>query len=110
MITDRKSYNEYVAADLAVAYVPKNPFKRLINTLGGNEQCAAYRYVHRLRKTEYHLNTGHKILYHYNHFLLNHLGLKFGIKIAPNSRRGGVHPKLHIYRRLLPCAIRCCSG
>lgn len=91
MITDRKSYKEYEAADLAVAYVPKNAIKRFFKTISGNEQCAAYKYVHRLRKTEYHLNTGHRLLYHWNHFLLTRLGLKLGIRIAPNKVGKGLN-------------------
>ncbi len=91
MITDRKSYKEYVAADLSVAYVPKNVFKRFLKTLAYNEQCLAYSYVHRLRKTEYYLNTGHKLLYHLSHFLLNRLGYKYGIRIAPNKTGKGLN-------------------
>lgn len=85
MITDRKTYKEYVAADLDAAYVPKNTIKRLFKTLACNEQCAAFRYVHRLRKTEYYLNTRHRVLYQLSHFLQNRLGLRLGISIAPNS-------------------------
>lgn len=91
MITDRKSYKEYVAADLEVAYVPKNAFLRFIKTLACNEQCAAYSYVHRLRKTEYYLNTGNKLMYHWSHYLLNRLGLKYGIRIAPNIAGKGLN-------------------
>ncbi len=91
MITDRNSYKEYVAADLAEAYVPKNAFKRFIKTLACNEQCVAYKYVHRLRKTEYYLNTGHRILYYWSHFLLNRLGLRLGIMISPNTADKGLN-------------------
>lgn len=85
MITDCKSYKKYVAADLAEAYVPKNRFLRFLRTLGGNEQCVAYSYVHRLRKTEYYLNTGHRLLYHWSHFLQCRMGLRYGIRILPNK-------------------------
>ena len=91
MITDRKSYKEYMAADLEVAYVPRNALKRFINTLGCNEQCAAYKYVRRLRKTEFYLNTHHTLLYQWSHFLLNHLGLRYGISIVPNSVGKGLN-------------------
>lgn len=84
MITDRKTYKEYVVADLAVAYVPKNSIKRFFSTIAGNEQCAAYKYVRRLRKTEYYLNTGRRLLYYCSHIIQNRLGLKLGISIAPN--------------------------
>lgn len=36
MITDRTSYKEYVAADLAEAYVPKSAFKLWLKTIGDN--------------------------------------------------------------------------
>ena len=65
--------------------------KRWLKTEAGNEQCAAYRYVHRLRKTEYYLNTGNKLLYHWSHFLQNRLGLKLGIRIAPNAVGKGLN-------------------
>lgn len=91
MITDHKTYKEYVAADLSVAYVPKNPLKRFVKTLAYNEQCVAYKYVLRLRKTEYYLNTHRRILYHLSHFLQNRLGLKFGISIAPNRIGKGLN-------------------
>ena len=91
MITDRNSYKEYVAADLEVAYVPKKVFKRFIKTIACNEQCAAYSYVHRLRKTEYYLNTGHKMMYHLSHYLQNRLGLKYGLSIPPNRIGKGLN-------------------
>lgn len=91
MITDRKSYKEYVEADLAEAYVPKNAFKRWLKTIGGNEQCAAYRYVYRLRKTEYCLNTGKRLLYYWHKFQLTRLGLKLGVRIAPNKVGKGLN-------------------
>ena len=91
MITDKKSYEEYVTADLAEAYVPKDAFKRWLKTIAGNEQCVAYQYVHRLRKTEYYLNTGKKLLYHWSHFLQCRLGLRLGIRIAPNKVGKGLN-------------------
>lgn len=91
MITDKKSYREYIAADLAEAYVPKNSFKRWLKTIAGNEQCAAYRYVRQLRRTEYYLNTGNRILYYWNHLLQARLGLKLGIRIAPNRVGKGLN-------------------
>lgn len=91
MITDRKSYKEYVAADLVEAYVPKNSLKRFISTIGGNEQCATYRYVRRLRKTEYYLNTRKRLRYHWSHLIQNHLGLRYGISIAPNRVGKGLN-------------------
>ena len=91
MISDRKTLKEYQAIDLEVAYVPKNTLKRFIKTIGGNEQCAAYRYVRRLRKVEYHLNTGHHLSYQWHHFLLTRLGLRFGIRIAPNKVGKGLN-------------------
>lgn len=91
MITDRKSYKEYVAADLAEAYVPKSAFKRWLKTIGGNEQCAAYKYVRRLRKAEYCLNTGRKLQYQWQKLLLTRLGLKLGIRIAPNTVGKGLN-------------------
>ena len=91
MITNRKTYKEYVAADLEVAYVSKNCLKCWLKTIAGNEQCVAYKYVHRLRKTEYYLNTGNKFLYHWSHFLQSRLGLKLGIRIAPNRCGKGLN-------------------
>lgn len=91
MITDKQSYREYVAADLAEAYVPKNGFKRWLKTIVGNEQCAAYCYVHRLRKTEYFLNTGKRLCYYWNRFLLTRLALKYNIRIAPNKVGKGLN-------------------
>lgn len=80
-----------MAADLAEANVPKNAFKRWLKTIAGNEQCVAYKYVHRLRKTEYYLNTGKKLLYHWSHFLQCRLGLKLGIRIVPNKVGKGLN-------------------
>ena len=91
MISDFKSYKEYVSADLAVAYVPNNAIARLIKRYAGNEQCAAYHYVHRLRKTEYYLNTKRKLLYYWSRFILGRLGLKYGIRIAPNTVGKGLN-------------------
>lgn len=91
MITDRKSYKEYMAADLEVAYVPKSAIKRFLSTLACSEPCAAYRYVRRLRKTEFYLNTDHRLLYHWSHFLQNRLGLRYGISIAPNRVGKGLN-------------------
>lgn len=91
MITDKKTYKEYVAADLAEAYVPKNALKRFLKTICGNEQCAAYSYVRQLRKTEYHLNTGHKIRYYWNKLILTRRGLRLGIMIAPNVAGKGLN-------------------
>ena len=91
MIKDRKTYKEYVAADLSVAYVPKHFFKRFLKTLACNEQCVAYSYVHRLRKTEYYLNTNRRLLYHWSHYLQNRLGIKLGISIAPNKVGKGLN-------------------
>ena len=118
MITDRKSYKEYVAADLAEAYVPRGVFKRWLKTLGGNEQCAAYRYVHRMRKTEYCLNTGKRWQYYWHKILLTRLGLKLGIRIAPNkvgkglniihlAGGGRMYPQLFADWRLLQGSVRC---
>lgn len=85
MIQSRTDLKEYLAADLAASYVPSNSFVRWLHTIGGNEQCAAYKYVKRLRKMEYCLNTGKRIRYHWNHFLLGRLGLRLGIRISPNE-------------------------
>ena len=85
MIKSKEDLNSYIAADLAVSYVPKNSFKRWLHLLGGNEQCAAFRYVRRLRLTEYYLNTGKIVRYHWSHLLLGRMGLKYSIRIRPNS-------------------------
>lgn len=84
MIRTRKDLKEYMTADLSAAYVPKNGFKRWLHKLGGNEQCAAFSYVRRLRLTEYYLNTGKKLRYHWSHFLLGRMGLTYSIRVRPN--------------------------
>lgn len=90
MITDKKSLREYMDADLAASYVPKNAFKRWLHKIGGNEQCNAYSYVRRLRLTEYYLNTNQRLLYHWSHFLLGRMGLRLSLRIALNKVEKGL--------------------
>lgn len=84
MIKSKKDLKEYITADLAAAYVPQNCFIRLLHRIGGNEQCAGFSYVRRLRYTEYYLNNGKKLAYFWSHFLLSRMGLKYNVRIAPN--------------------------
>ena len=91
MIKCKKDLNDYLAADLAEAYVPKSRVQRWLQGLGGNEQCAAYSYVRRLRYMEYYLNTGKKLRYHWSHFLIGRKGLRLGIRISPNIAGKGLN-------------------
>lgn len=90
MITNRKELKEYLEADLQYAYVPKNALHRFIRTLGGNEQCHAYRYVRCLRYYEYYLNTGNKLMATWYHYRLARLGLRYNIRINPNCADKGL--------------------
>lgn len=90
MIKNRQDLNEYLKADLQYAYVPKNALHRFVRTLGGNEQCHAYRYVRCLRYYEYYLNTGKKLMAAWYHFRLSRLGLRYNIRINPNCADKGL--------------------
>ncbi len=90
MITSRQELKEYLEADLQYAYVPKNALHRFIRTIGGNEQCHAYRYVRCLRYYEYYLNTGNKLMAIWYHFRLSRLGLRYNIRINPNCADKGL--------------------
>lgn len=89
MITNWKELQEYLAADLEQAYVPKNAFKRWLYTIHGNEQCHGYRYIRWMRYTEYYLNTGHRILYHLCRWRLSRLGLRLNLRVALNTTGKG---------------------
>lgn len=91
MITNRAQLKEYLDADLSVAYVPKNELIRLLYTIHGNEQCHSYRYVKRLRYTEYYLNTGHKIFYLLSRWRLSRLGLKYFVRVPLNVTGKGLN-------------------
>lgn len=91
MITDKKSLKEYLAADLSVAYVPKSALKRYLYRIHGHEQSNAHWYVRCLRYYEYHLNTHHRLLSAYFHFKVSRLGLRYGIRIAPNIAGKGLN-------------------
>lgn len=49
------------------------------------ESDAIWRYQRRLRVTEFHQNTGHKLRYFLNRCMLYRLQLKYGMKLRPNS-------------------------
>lgn len=85
MIKNKQDLREYLAADLAAAYVPKDRIKRWLYTLHGNEQCHAYRYIRWLRYTEFFLNTRHAILYHICRWRLSRLGLRLNLRVALNT-------------------------
>lgn len=85
MIKNKQDLREYLAADLAAAYVPKDRIKRWLYTLHGNEQCHAYRYIRWLRYTEFFLNTRHVILYHICRWRLSRLGLRLNLRVALNT-------------------------
>ena len=91
MITDLKTLKEYMAADLEVAYVPKNIIKRWFYIIHGNEQCHAFRYVRWLRYTEFFLNTHHRILYHLCRWRLSRLGLRYFIRIPLDTCGKGLN-------------------
>lgn len=91
MITNRQELKEYLAADLRQAYVPKNALKRWLYTIHGNEQCNAYKYVRLMRYVEYHLNSHHRLLYHWYRFRLSRYGLKRNIRIALNTCGKGLN-------------------
>lgn len=91
MITDRKTLKEYVDADLSVLYGPHHAFKRWLHKIHGNEQCAAYSYVHTLRMTEYHLNTHHKVRFHLYRWRLSRLGLRLGLRVNLNTCGKGLN-------------------
>ena len=63
--------------------IPK--FWRLLSFLGISENAIIWRYQTRLRKWEYHKNTGHKRRASFNKILCNRLGRKYGIHISPNN-------------------------
>lgn len=63
-------------------YATITPFYRISPM---TEADAIWRYQRRLRITEYHQNTGHKIRYYINRILLYRLQLKYGMKVRPNS-------------------------
>lgn len=55
------------------------------------ESDALWRYQRRLRITEYHCNTGHKLRYLVSRVFLYRLQLRYGMKVKPNSCGKGLH-------------------
>lgn len=49
------------------------------------EQDAIWKYQHRLRVTEYHLNARHRLRYLFSRFLLHQMQFRYGMKIRINS-------------------------
>lgn len=85
MITNKEQLKEYLKADLSVAHVPLNPIKRYLLMLHGNEQCHTFRYVKCLRKMEYYMNTGNKLLYHLYYLRLSRMGLRYNLRVEYNA-------------------------
>jgi len=50
-----------------------------------SEQDAIWRYQRRLRVTEYHMNTGHKLRYLFSRLRLHKMQFRYGMKIKLNS-------------------------
>lgn len=84
MITNKEQLKDYQKADLSVAHVPYNSLKRYLLMIHGNEQCHTFRYVSCLRKMEYYMNTGKKLLYHLYYWRLSRLGLRYNIRVEYN--------------------------
>lgn len=70
-----------------------NYFAYLLKLLCGLENAMVYRYLRKLRYTEYHYNNKgliHKILYLYNNMRLHQLGAKYHIQIPLNKTGYGL--------------------
>ncbi len=88
MIRTKKDLHWYLAEDARVNRMQGVPYwKYLIKLFAGSESAHVYRYIKRLRYTEYHHNNKglwHKLLYYINMLQLHRLGLKYNIRIPIN--------------------------
>lgn len=81
VISSRKDLKAWLAYEKK-KYKSTTPFGWLTPI---TEQDAIWRYQKRLRKTEYHLNTGHKIRYAFSRVRLHRIQFRYGMKVKLNS-------------------------
>ena len=89
MIKSKKELSFYLNED-AKRNNCKGFLRYIALLLLGNECACAFRYIKCMRKCEYHLNNSqhslfHKTFYHWYKIRLSRIGLKYNIRIHPNT-------------------------
>lgn len=84
VINTRSELKEWVRYERQQYGVPGG-IKGLLLHWGGNEKATIWHYQKRLRRTEYHYNTKHRIRYMWSTVLLNRLGIRYGMNIGVNT-------------------------
>lgn len=83
MIKTRKELKECLRYEKAIYKLPK--CAGLLGLLGITDKAIIWRYQKRLRKWEYHFNSGHKLRALSYKIKTNRLGRKYGFKMQPNN-------------------------
>lgn len=65
--------------------------QRVLGFIGLSERGIIWNYQSRLRKYEYHLNSGHRIRSTIYHFGVNRLSFRYGMAIEPNAVDEGMY-------------------
>ena len=81
IITSRKLLKDWLRCE-KIKYTSLTSFGRVVQL---TEQDVIWRYQRRLRITEYHLNTQHKIRYLFSRFFLHRMQFRYGMKVKLNS-------------------------
>lgn len=84
MIKNKRDLKYYLSEDRK-RYDDGWPIPSIKDRLLHNEKWYTYKYIRRLRYTEYYYNTGKKLLFLYNIFLLKRLGFKLKYSIELNT-------------------------
>lgn len=83
-ITNRKQLKEWLVYEKEKLR-QKSFFHWLAMYIMGHEPAVIWRFQRRMRITEYHYNTGHKLRYVWNFFLFNHARNRYGFQIGLNT-------------------------
>ena len=84
MITNKSDLKEYLNFEKRKIFTGSSRFL-FLRVLLGQEKAIIYKFQKRLRVTEYHKNTGHKIRFFLSQILLKRLSNKTGLHIPVNT-------------------------
>ena len=99
MIRNREDLNLYLTEDARRNGIKYGRMEYYLRLLSGNENAHIYRYLKCLRHYEYHVNCStsmwHRLLKNYFGFRLGRLGLRYNLRIKPNTCGYGL-PIMHL--------------
>lgn len=90
MIKTKKDLRFYIGEDRKRNGISKKWIVYILQLITGCENACVFRYLKCLRHLEYHLNNSksslwHKMWYQYYRIKKSRLGMKYGIRISPNT-------------------------